>query len=116
MPDALEDLARQLAAFSSERDWEKFHSPKNLASALVVEAAELLEHFQWMTEVDSRNLPTTKREEVATELADVLLYLVQLSTVLGVDLRQAAEAKLKANALKYPVELAKGTSKKYNEL
>lgn len=116
MSDALQDLAQQLAAFSRERNWGQFHSPKNLASALVVEAGELLEHFQWMTEEESRQLDQAKKDQVATELADVLLYLIQLSTALGIDLRQAASAKLRANALKYPVELARGKSKKYNEL
>jgi NTP pyrophosphatase (non-canonical NTP hydrolase) len=116
MPDSLDELSRQLQQFAHERDWQQFHSPKNLASALVVEAGELLEHFQWLTEEQSRALPAEKRDAVAAEVADVLLYLVQLSRTLGIDPIAAAQAKMKQNALKYPVELAKGTSKKYDEL
>ncbi|MDB5914427.1 MAG: MazG nucleotide pyrophosphohydrolase domain protein [Ramlibacter sp.] len=116
MTDSLQGLAQQLDQFARERDWEQFHSPKNLASALVVEAAELLEHFQWLTEDQSRQLEPTKRDEVASEMADVLLYLLQLSAAVGVDLVGAAQAKVKANALKYPVHLAHGSSKKYDEL
>ena len=105
-----------MSQFAQERDWQQFHSPKNLASALVVEAGELLEHFQWLTEAQSRQLPPDKREAVAEEVADVLLYLLQLASALGVDPVQAAQAKLAANALKYPVDRARGTSKKYDEL
>jgi dCTP diphosphatase len=97
------------------REWDQFHSPKNLASALVVESAELLEHFQWLTEDQSRRLDSPKRDAVAAELADVLLYLLQLSGALGIDLVAAAQEKLKANALKYPVHLARGNSRKYDE-
>ncbi|WP_418318037.1 nucleotide pyrophosphohydrolase [Piscinibacter sakaiensis] len=116
MPDSLSDLARQLDQFAKDRDWQQFHSPKNLASALVVEAGELLEHFQWLTEEQSRTLPPDKRDEVAAEVADVLLYLIQLSSALGVDPVEAAQAKLKRNEVKYPVERARGNSKKYDEL
>lgn len=116
MADSLQDLARQLEQFTRDRDWKQFHSPKNLASALVVETAELLEHFQWLTEDQSRQLATDKRDAVAAEMADVLLYLLQLSAALRLDLVAAAEDKLKANALKYPVHLARGSSKKYDEL
>lgn len=114
--DSLRELAAQLDQFAAERDWHQFHSPKNLASALVVESAELLEHFQWITEEQSRSLTDEKREAVSAEIADVLLYLVQLSTALGVDPIDAARAKLQLNALKYPVERARGNSKKYDEL
>jgi dCTP diphosphatase len=116
MTDSLQGLARQLQQFTSDRDWSQFHSPKNLASALVVETAELLEHFQWLTEDQSRQLEPAKREAVAAEMADVLLYLLQLSGALGVDLIAASQAKLEANALKYPVQLARGSSRKYDEL
>jgi len=116
MTDSLQGLAQQLEQFAKERDWEQFHSPKNLASALVVEAAELLEHFQWVTEDQSRQLASSDREAVAAEMADVLLYLLQLSGALGIDLVTAAQAKLKANALKYPVHLAHGNSRKYDKL
>lgn len=102
MPDSLADLSAQLKQFARERDWEQYHAPKNLASALIVEAAELLEHFQWLTEDQSRQLPPEKLREVGAEMADVLLYLLQLSTVLDVDLVAAAREKIKVNALKYP--------------
>jgi dCTP diphosphatase len=116
MTDSLRELARQLKNFAEDRDWHQFHSPKNLASALIVEAGELLEHFQWMTEEQSRALPAYKREAVAAEIADVLLYLVQLSTALHIDPIAAAEAKLKLNAIKYPADKARGSSKKSDEL
>lgn len=116
MTDSLRQLADDLGTFARERDWGQFHSPKNLASALVVEAGELLEHFQWLTEQQSRDLPVEKRAEVGTEIADVLLYLIQLSTALGIDPVDAARAKLKMNETKYPAALARGTSKKYDEL
>ncbi|MGE5452070.1 MAG: nucleotide pyrophosphohydrolase [Acidobacteriota bacterium] len=112
MSDSLNQLAARLKDFAQARDWGQFHSPKNLASALMVEAGELLEHFQWLTEDQSRNLGKDTREAVALEMADVLLYLVQMSNVLGVDLVDAAQRKIDLNARKYPVEQAKGHSKK----
>ena len=114
--DNLTSLARQLQQFADARDWGPFHSPKNLASALIVEAGELLEHFQWLTEDQSRQLMPEKKQAVAHEMADVLLYLVQLSTVLDIDLMDAAQAKLLLNAQKYPVDLARGHSRKYDAL
>ncbi len=105
-----------LRDFARARDWEQFHSPKNLAAALAVEASELLEHFQWLTEEQSRQLSDEKKAEVAEEVADVLLYLLQLSDKLGIDPMDAARAKLQANARKYPVDRARGSSKKYNEI
>ena len=116
MTDSLRDLAQQQLKFAQEREWEQFHSPKNLASALIVETGELLEHFQWMTEAESRNLAPEKLDAVGAEIADVLLYLVQLSNVLGIDPIKAAQAKIKLNAQKYPVERAKGSNKKYAQL
>jgi NTP pyrophosphatase (non-canonical NTP hydrolase) len=110
------ELQASLRAFAEEREWDQFHSPKNLASALSVEAAELLEHFQWLTEDQSRSVPDDKREAIAEEVADVLLYLLQLADKLGIDPVQAAQKKMQANTIKYPVERAKGTSKKYSEL
>jgi dCTP diphosphatase len=108
-------LTQALRRFSAERDWEQFHSPKNLAAALTVEAAELLEHFQWLTEEQSRHLDEDKKTAVAEELADVLLYLLQLADKLQVDLPAAAERKLALNAVKYPAAQVRGTSKKYSE-
>jgi len=116
MADSLDQLAQRLQAFAQARDWGQFHSPKNLASALIVEAGELLEHFQWLTEDQSRNLDAAKKQEVAFEMADVLLYLIQMGNELGVDLIDAAQRKVALNEQKYPVEQAKGSSKKYDEL
>jgi dCTP diphosphatase len=116
MTDSVENLSRALQQFAQERDWGQFHSPKNLASALVVEAGELLEHFQWLTEQQSRELPADRRQAVAAEAADVLLYLIQLCTALGIDPIAAAQDKLKVNAQKYPVNKAKGTSRKYDQI
>ena len=116
MTDSLRNLAQQLDQFAQDRDWQQFHSPKNLASALVVEAGELLEHFQWLTEEQSRTLSPEKREAVGAEVADVLLYLIQIANALGVDPIAAAQAKLKLNEMKYPVDRARGNSKKYDEL
>ena len=109
-------LSQALRAFARERDWEQFHSPKNLAAALTVEAAELLEHFQWLTEEQSRALPADAKAAAAEEMADVLLYLIQLADKLGVDLIAAAQAKLQVNAKKYPADRARGSSKKYDRL
>lgn len=116
MTDTLQHLSQQQREFAQDRDWEQFHSPKNLASALIVEAGELLEHFQWMTEAQSRSLSPEKLEEVGSEIADVLLYLVQLSNVMGIDPVQAAQAKILVNAQKYPADRAKGRSAKYDQL
>ena len=116
MSTEVKALQAALRTFANEREWEQFHSPKNLATALSVEAAELLEHFQWLTDEQSRTIPDTKREAVAEEVADVFLYLLQLSDKLDIDLLDAAEKKLRRNAEKYPVERARGTSKKYSEL
>jgi len=114
--DSLRDLAQQLDAFARERDWQPFHSPKNLASALIVEAGELLEHFQWLTEEQSRELSPERRDVVAGEIADVLLYLIQLSSALGVDPVAAAQTKLRLNAERYPVDKSRGNARKHDEL
>lgn len=116
MTDPLHDLRDQLRAFAAARDWEQFHSPRNLATALAVEAAELLEPFQWLTDEQGRNLPPATRAAVEEELADVLLYLVRLADQLDVDLAAAARAKIVRNGEKYPVEKARGSSRKYDEL
>ena len=97
-----DQIRRAVRRFTEERNWDQFHSPKNLASALSVEAAELLEHFQWLTEAQSRNLPADKRAEIGTEIADVLLYLLQLADKLGIDVIEAARGKMLVNARKYP--------------
>jgi len=103
MADSLDDLARQLKAFAAARDWLRHHAPKNLASALIVEAAELLEHFQWMNEEQSRALAPAQRDEVAAEMADVLIYLIQLANVLDIDLVEAARGKMRINEQRFPV-------------
>ena len=115
-PRCLEDIRAECAAFADERDWQQFHTPKNLSMALAIEAAELMEHFQWLTAAESAALPPERREAVALELADVLLYLVRLADRLDVDLLAAATRKIVLNAEKYPVERARGTSRKYNEI
>ena len=112
----LESLRDQLRTFASDRDWDQFHSPKNLAAALAVEASELLEHFQWLTEAQSQQLPPETLNEVSNEVADVLLYLIRISDKLGIDLIAAANAKIVLNAEKYPVDKARGSSRKYTEL
>jgi len=111
----IEDLSARLRAFAEERDWEQFHSPKNLAMALAVEAAELLEHFQWLTEEESAQLAPAKAGQVAEEMADVFIYLLRLADRLGVDLLGAACAKMAKNAARYPVEKSRGHKKKYTE-
>ena len=113
---SLEELSARLAAFAAEREWEQFHSPKNLAMALAAEAGELLEHFQWLTEDESVALPEATRKEVALEIADVLLFLVRLADRLGIDPLEAATHKLEVNARKYPVDKSRGRATKYDRL
>jgi dCTP diphosphatase len=111
----LEELKARVREFVAERDWDRFHSPKNLAMALSVEAAELVELFQWLTEEESGRLDPERRRRVSDELADVLWFLVRLSDRLDVDLLEAAERKLAANAAKYPADRVRGQSRKYTE-
>ena len=116
MSDAyLEKLQDRLRDFAKERDWEQFHAPKNLAMALSVEAAELLEHFQWLSERQSETLPADKLEQVGFELADVFIYSVRLADRLGVDLDDLVLRKIALNEKKYPVEKVYGSAKKYTE-
>jgi len=112
----LDELRQRVRRFVVERDWDQFHSPKNLAMALTVEAAELLEIFQWLTEEESRNLAPQAKAAAADEVADVLIYLLQLCHHLGIDPLAAARDKIAKNALKYPVESSRGNNKKYSEL
>ncbi len=112
----LEALRDQLRRFAAERDWDQFHSPKNLAMALSVEAAELVEIFQWLTEERSRDLAPEAKAAAAEEIADVLLYLIRLCDQLGIDPVAAAQRKMAANERKYPADKARGSSKKYTEL
>jgi NTP pyrophosphatase (non-canonical NTP hydrolase) len=115
MIESMIELRDKLRRFVAERDWDQYHSPKNLAMALSVEAAELVEHFQWLTEAQSRALPPAKLAQVRDEMADVLVYLVRLADKLEVDLLTAAAQKIDQNALKYPAEKVRGSMKKYSE-
>lgn len=113
--DTLDDLNAQLLAFAQERDWEQFHSPKNLSMALAGESGELLEHFQWLTEEQSANLDSAKKEAVALEMADILIYLIRLSERLDVDLVDAAYRKLAINGSRYPAERVRGDARRAEE-
>lgn len=108
-------LQLRLREFAQARDWEKFHSPKNLVMALTVEAAELQEIFQWLNESQAAALDAIQRERVAEEMADVLLYLCRLADVVKIDLQQAALAKLQRNAEKYPADAVRGSAAKYSD-
>jgi dCTP diphosphatase len=115
-PASLADLRDALRRFAAARDWEQFHTPKNLAMALAVEASELLEQFQWLTPAQSARLDAKRRRAVEDEIADVLLYLTRLADVLDVDPIAAARRKIRINARKYPVARAKGHARKYSAL
>jgi dCTP diphosphatase len=109
------DLRDAIRLFIEEREWEQFHSPKNLAMSLSVEVAEIVEHFQWLTEEQSRNLPPEKLAEVREEIGDVMIYLTELADTLGLDPVEAARAKVEINKRKYPARLVKGKASKYTE-
>ena len=111
----MQELIEKIRHFIRERDWEQFHSPKNLVMALNVEVAEIMEHFQWLTTQESRQLPPEKIEEVKDEIGDVFVYLIRLCDELGIDLLEAANDKMVKNAEKYPVDKARGNAKKYTE-
>lgn len=110
------DLHSAIEKFAKDRDWDQFHSPKNLAMALSVEASELVEIFQWLTEEQSRNLPPEKVAMLKDEMADIYIYLLKLSRKFGVDLTEAAFSKLEKSAQKYPIDKSKGSNRKYTEL
>lgn len=113
MADSLDALRARVNNFVTERDWAQFHSPKNLAMAMIVEAGEVVEHFQWMTEQQSRNLDAQTKEQVGQELSDTLVYLLRIAEVCGIDLIEAANKKIDLNAQKYPVDKCKGSNAKY---
>jgi len=115
-PDSLLELRDKVRRFAADRDWDQFHSPKNLSMALSVEAGELLEHFQWVSDDASAELPPEALVKVREELADVLLYLIRIADKLDVDLVDAAQSKIVVNAEKYPIEKSRGTSKKSTDL
>jgi dCTP diphosphatase len=115
MNDSLADLRAKINAFVAERDWAQFHTPKNLAMAMIVEAAELVEQFQWDTPQESQHLSLEKREAVSHELADTFVYLLRIAEVLEIDLICAANEKIALNAVKYPAEKVKGSNAKYTK-
>jgi len=115
MPDSLDDLNRRLLAFAQERDWEQFHSPKNLSMALAGECGELLEHFQWLSEAQSASLEAEKKVAVGQELADILIYLIRLAERLDIDLIAAAETKIALNEQRYPVARVRGDARRADE-
>jgi len=112
----MQQLIKKIRTFARDRNWEQFHSPKNLAMALSVEVAEVVEHFQWLTQEESNRLDPAKINKIREEIGDVLIYLSRLADRLGIDPVQAAEEKMRINAKKYPVEKAKGLAAKYTEL
>jgi len=114
-PESLEELRLRLRDFVAERDWDKFHSPKNLAMALAVECAELVEQFQWLSEEQSARPDAARLARVEAELADILVYLVRIADRLDVDLLAATGRKLEENARKYPAERVRGKALKYDE-
>ncbi len=113
--DSLARLDRRLLEFARERDWEQFHSPKNLAMALAGECGELLAHFQWLSEDQSRDLTPAKRREVAHEMADILIYLIRLSERLDLDLLAAAAEKIAINERRYPADKVRGDARRASE-
>jgi len=115
MKDDIQQLQVKMAEFAKVRDWDQFHSPKNLSMALVAEAAELVEHFQWLSEKQSENLPLDKQHAVAEELADIFIYLLRISDKLNVDLIASTESKMQKNEQRYPVEKVKGDARRASE-
>lgn len=113
--DGLENLRNRLAKFAAARDWDQFHSPKNLAMALIAESAELVEHFQWLTEDASRSLSAKRRKAVSQELADILIYLIRTADKLDIDLVQAANEKITTNEKRYPAAKVRGDARRASE-
>ena len=113
--DKLDNLSNRLAEFARARDWEQFHSPKNLSMALIAEAAELVEHFQWLSEEQSYQLDDKKREEVALELADIPIYTLRCAERLNIDVLDAAQRKVEINEQRYPVEKVRGDARRASE-
>jgi NTP pyrophosphatase (non-canonical NTP hydrolase) len=113
---SLEEVQKKIIAFRDERDWKQFHKPKDMAISLAIEAAEVLEHFQWKNEAEIAEYLKTNKEDIADELADVLWWVLLMSHDLGIDILEASEKKIEKTALKYPVEKSKGRHTKYTEL
>jgi NTP pyrophosphatase (non-canonical NTP hydrolase) len=114
-PSQLTALIQRLREFAQARDWEQFHTPKNLAMALIAEAGELVEHFQWLTPAQAERLPPEELQAVELEMADVLLYLLRLADRLGVDLEAAAWRKIEINERKYPADKVRGSARKADD-
>ena len=114
--DHMQELIKKIRAFASERDWDQFHSPKNLAMALSVEVAEVVEHLQWLTQEQSNRLDGDQLDKLRAEIGDVMIYLARLADRLGIDPLQAAHEKMRVNEKKYPVTKAKGRAVKYTDL
>ena len=112
----IQKLTKAILAFNEERDWRQFHNPKDFAISLSLEANEVLEHFQWKTESETKNLSKKEKEEIGAEIADVFYWTLFLSHDLGLDLREVFEKKMRENAKKYSVKKAKGKKEKYNKL
>ena len=112
----LKNIQIQLRDFANERNWDQFHSPKNLSMALMGEVGELLEHFQWLSQEQSKNLEANAKSEVAEELADIFIYLLRLADKLDIDLMTAADSKINKNAIKYPIKKSSGNATKYTKL
>lgn len=111
----IEELIQKIISFRNKRDWGQFHTPKNLAISLSLEAGEVLEHFQWKTDVEVKDYIVSHKEDIGDELGDVLNYLLLLSDAMDINLLEAAEKKIEKNDKKYPVDKAKGSAKKYTE-
>lgn len=111
----MKDLTNKLREFAAERDWEQFHSPKNLVMALIVETAELVEHFQWLTPEQSENLSQKDKEKISEEVADILIYLTRFCDIMDIDLIKAAFEKIDENSKKYPANIVRGKALKYKD-
>ena len=109
----LQELKRRMAEFVRERDWEQFHTPKNLSMSIAIEAAELMEHFQWLTVEQSKSLEADALQEIGEELADIVIYALSLSNTLGLDLSHTVLAKMEKNIRKYPSDKVRGKAHKY---
>ncbi len=116
MPDSIRQILDRIKQFRDERDWMQFHDPKSMAASVTIEAAELLEHFQWKSREEVEEYVKTHKDQIAEEIADVAMYLFELSDNLGIDLMEAVAEKIKKNAIKYPIEKAKGKHTKYTQL
>jgi dCTP diphosphatase len=112
----IEEITARIRDFRDERDWKQFHNPKEMAVAIAVEAGELLEHFTWKTPEQSEQCARERRDAIAEEMADVAILLFEMADNVGVNLTQAIESKLAKNAVKYPINKARGSNRKYNEL